>query len=178
MAPATPNSLLFFGVWLLFAATCLASKAPSASIGFTPSLKAQRRNHVDDRSGTAEMVYGPLVPRMNGAHNHSTSLRRAAPGEPGSDLYGPLFSMPGCFYWYIKSVLPNMTCLGCLGSHCTPVSLPNRFRGIPIREEMADILEQSEDRRHEAAGKRPSHAFDDGCHANIYADRWARNVGK
>lgn len=117
MAPTTSNAVLFFVVWLLFAAVCLANKPPRASIGFTPGLQAQRRNQANGQSATAEMAYGPLVPRMNGAHNYSAALRRADPGAPGMDLYGPLLEVPGCVIWYVKSVL-FMACLDCLKSHC------------------------------------------------------------
>ncbi|KAK3897107.1 hypothetical protein C8A05DRAFT_48149 [Staphylotrichum tortipilum] len=94
MAQTAPNAVVFLIVWLLFATTtCLANKHPSASIGFTPDVRSQRRHRRTDQYGAAEMVHGPLVPRMDGAHNQSELRCRAAP----ANTYGPLVVIPGCF---------------------------------------------------------------------------------
>ncbi len=98
MTQTAPDAVLFLMVWLLFAATCLANKPPSASIELTLGPQTQHRHHTSNQDGIAEVAYGPLVPRINGAQNHSTALRRAPAGAPGQDTYGPLFTVPGCVY--------------------------------------------------------------------------------
>ncbi|KAK3896802.1 hypothetical protein C8A05DRAFT_39651 [Staphylotrichum tortipilum] len=95
MARTAPNAVVFLIMWLLFATTtCLANKHPSASISFTPGVRSQRRQRRTDQYGAAEMVHGPLVPRMHHLHNQSELRGRAAPANE----YGPLVVIPGCFY--------------------------------------------------------------------------------
>ncbi len=98
MAQTPQYAGFLFTVWLLFAVSCLADKAPSASIEFTLGPQTQRRHRRSGQYGTSEVVYGPLVPRINGAHNQSELLGRAMPGEPGKDEYGPLITVPGCWF--------------------------------------------------------------------------------
>ncbi|KAK4118093.1 hypothetical protein N657DRAFT_694647 [Parathielavia appendiculata] len=106
MLQTTSSTVFLFIAWLLFAATsCLAGKRPSASIEFIPGPpRSQRRYHRDSEYGAAEVVYGPLVPRMHGVHNQSEPHGRRA-NPDGMDEYGPLLRVPGCFYCPPQNVL-------------------------------------------------------------------------
>jgi hypothetical protein len=98
MAQTARETVFLFIAWLVFATTGLADERPSASIHFTPGSRTKRRHHRNSQYSAAEVIYGPLVPRIHGTQVQSEVLGRAEPGEPGLDTYGSLIHVPGCFY--------------------------------------------------------------------------------